>query len=93
MAVSQVPKCKSQAFGRVTIGVTFDAGGLIALDRTDRRVLVLLARATEVDAHVTVPATALAPRGATPARAGTKENRADPGQGDASTDARGYQLP
>jgi BioD-like phosphotransacetylase family protein len=50
----------TQAFGRVTTGVTFDAGGLIALDRGDRRVLVLLARATEVGAHVTVPATALA---------------------------------
>jgi predicted nucleic acid-binding protein len=49
-----------QAFGRVTIGVTFDAGGLIAVDRGDRRVLVLLARATEVGAQVTVPATALA---------------------------------
>jgi hypothetical protein len=28
-------------------GITFDAGGLIALDRQDRRVLTLLARATE----------------------------------------------
>ena len=28
-------------------GITFDAGGLIALDRNDRRVLTLLARATE----------------------------------------------
>jgi hypothetical protein len=44
----------------VTVGVTFDAGGLIAVDRGDRRVLVLLARATEVGAHVTVPGTALA---------------------------------
>jgi predicted nucleic acid-binding protein len=41
-------------------GVTFDAGGLIALDRNDRRVLVLLARARETGATVTVPATALA---------------------------------
>ena len=41
-------------------GVTFDAGGLIALDRNDRRVLALLARAAEVGARVTVPATALA---------------------------------
>lgn len=40
-------------------GVTFDAGGLIALDRDDRRVLVLLARARETGARVTVPATAL----------------------------------
>jgi predicted nucleic acid-binding protein len=41
-------------------GVTLDAGALIALDRSDRRVLVLLARATEKGARVTVPATALA---------------------------------
>ena len=41
-------------------GVTLDAGGLIALDRNDRRVLVLLARACEKSARVTVPATALA---------------------------------
>lgn len=40
--------------------VTFDAGGLIALDRNDRRVIALLARAAEVGARVTVPATALA---------------------------------
>ena len=42
------------------IGVTLDAGALIALDRGDRRVLVPLARAKEVSAIVTVPATALA---------------------------------
>lgn len=41
-------------------GVTLDAGALIALDRGDRRVLVLLARARETGAVVTVPATALA---------------------------------
>ncbi len=41
-------------------GVTLDAGGLIALDRDHRRVLVLLARAKETGARVTVPATALA---------------------------------
>ena len=41
-------------------GVTFDAGGLIALDRDDRRVLALLARAAERGARITVPATALA---------------------------------
>jgi len=44
----------------VTPGVTFDAGGLIALDRADRRVVVLLARARETGARVTIPATALA---------------------------------
>lgn len=41
-------------------GVTLDAGALIALDRADRRVLVLLARAMELGATITVPATALA---------------------------------
>lgn len=41
-------------------GVTLDAGALIALDRDDRRVLVLLARAMETKARITIPATALA---------------------------------
>lgn len=41
-------------------GVTLDAGGLIALDRDDRRVIALLARAESLGARVTVPATALA---------------------------------
>jgi hypothetical protein len=41
-------------------GVTLDAGGLIALDRDDRRVVVLLARARETGAQITVPAAALA---------------------------------
>jgi hypothetical protein len=41
-------------------GVTLDAGALIALDRNDRKVLVLLARAKELGTQVTVPATALA---------------------------------
>jgi hypothetical protein len=41
-------------------GVTLDAGGLIALDRNDRRVLVLLARARETGVRVTLPATVLA---------------------------------
>ena len=40
-------------------GVTFDAGGLIALDRGDRRMIVLLARAAETNTRVTVPASAL----------------------------------
>ena len=44
----------------MTPGVTLDAGGLIGLDRGDRRVIVLLARAAETGARVTVPATALA---------------------------------
>jgi hypothetical protein len=41
-------------------GVTLDAGGLIALDRNDRRVVVLLARARETGTRATVPATVLA---------------------------------
>lgn len=41
-------------------GVTLDAGGLIALDRDDRRVVVLMARARETAAPITVPASALA---------------------------------
>ena len=44
----------------MTPGITFDAGGLIALDRNDRRVIVLAARAAEAGAQITVPATALA---------------------------------
>lgn len=41
-------------------GVTLDAGALIALDRDDRRVIVLLARAHELNVRVTIPATVLA---------------------------------
>ena len=49
-------------------GITFDAGGLIALDRGDRRVLALLARATQRGMRVTIPATALAQAIRSPAR-------------------------
>jgi hypothetical protein len=41
-------------------GITLDAGGLIALDRNDRRVVVLLSRALDSGVRVTVPAPALA---------------------------------
>lgn len=41
-------------------GITFDAGGLIALDRNDRRVIALIARAMERGFRITIPATALA---------------------------------
>jgi hypothetical protein len=41
-------------------GVTLDAGGLIALDRNHRRVIVLLARAVETNSRVTIPSSALA---------------------------------
>lgn len=49
-------------------GLTLDAGALIALDRDDRKVIALLARATEVGARVTVPATVLAQAIRDPAR-------------------------
>lgn len=49
-------------------GVTLDAGALIALERNHRRVLVLLARARETGAVVTIPATALAQVVRAPAR-------------------------
>lgn len=49
-------------------GVTLDAGGLIALDRDDRRVIALLARAEELGARVVIPATALAQAMRRPAR-------------------------
>lgn len=42
-------------------GITLDAGGLIALDRNDRRVIVLLARAAATNSRVTIPSSALAP--------------------------------
>jgi len=49
-------------------GITFDAGGLIALDRNDRHVLTLIARATELGMRITIPATALAQAIRKPAR-------------------------
>ena len=49
-------------------GITFDAGGLIALDRNDRRVLTLIARAAERVMRITIPATALAQAIRSPAR-------------------------
>lgn len=41
-------------------GVTLDAGAMIALDRNDRRVISLLARAAATGGEVTIPAGALA---------------------------------
>ncbi len=49
-------------------GITFDAGGLIALDRNNRQVLALLARNAELGTRVTIPATALAQAMRNPAR-------------------------
>lgn len=53
------PKAEAKAWCGMS-GATFDAGGLIALDRNDRRVIALLARAAELGARITIPATALA---------------------------------
>lgn len=49
-------------------GVTLDAGALIALDRDDRRVLLLVAGAAERKMPITIPATALAQAIRLPAR-------------------------
>ena len=49
-------------------GIAFDTGGLIALDRNDRRVLTLVVRATERGMRITIPATALAQAIRNPAR-------------------------
>ena len=49
-------------------GITFDAGGMIALDRNDRRVITLLACAVERGMRITIPATALAQAIRNPAR-------------------------
>lgn len=49
-------------------GITLDAGGLIAIDRNDRRILALLARAKERGMRTTIPATALAQVMRNPAR-------------------------
>jgi predicted nucleic acid-binding protein len=50
------------------IGVTLDAGALIALERSDRRIIALLARATATDATITIPATVVAQVMRDPAR-------------------------
>lgn len=44
----------------MTRGITFDAGGLIALERNNRQVIALVARAAESGSRLTVPASALA---------------------------------
>ncbi len=53
---------------RLTNGITLDAGGLIALDRNNRRIIALLERATELGLRITIPATALAQAMRSPAR-------------------------
>jgi hypothetical protein len=49
-------------------GVTLDAGGLIALDRNDRRVIALIAAAAARGMRITIPTTALAQAMRNPAR-------------------------
>lgn len=49
-------------------GVTLDAGPLIELDRNDRRVIALLARAHATGHRVTIPASVLAQAIRAPAR-------------------------
>ena len=53
-------QAQAEAVRRVTDGVTFDAGALIALDRNDRRVVAIVERARSGEFPITVPATALA---------------------------------
>jgi len=53
-------KAGSQAMEGRLSGITFDAGGLIALERNDRRVFSILATALENGDRIIVPATALA---------------------------------
>jgi predicted nucleic acid-binding protein len=49
-------------------GITFDAGGLIALERNDRRIFAILAKVLEDGDRIIVPATALAQVIRNPAR-------------------------
>lgn len=49
-------------------GITLDAGGLIAIDRNDRRVIALIARVAERGMRITVPSTAFAQVIRNPAR-------------------------
>jgi hypothetical protein len=61
-------KAQVQAAEDCVNGVTFDAGGLIALERNDRRVLSLVATVLEDGDDIVVPATALAQVIRNPAR-------------------------
>jgi hypothetical protein len=67
-ALSSTAQEKYQKGKGCVSGITFDAGGLIALDRNDRRVLALIARAAERGMRITIPATALAQAMRNPAR-------------------------
>ena len=59
-SLSPAAEGRLQKKERCVSGITLDAGGLIALDRADRRVLTLLARVTERGMRITIPTTALA---------------------------------
>ena len=52
----------------MTAGVTLDAGALIAVDRGNRRVVALLARARETGSRLTIPASSLSQAVRDPAR-------------------------
>ena len=67
-SLSRRPEERIQNWESCMSGITFDAGGLIALDRNDRQVLTLLACATERGMRITIPATALAQAIRNPAR-------------------------
>jgi hypothetical protein len=67
VASAQTQKGRSQTESGLT-GFTFDAGALIALERSDRRVLAILARAAELGMRITIPATALAQAMRSPVR-------------------------
>lgn len=58
----------SEAGARGVNGIVFDAGGLIAVERAERRVYAILAMALEEGARLIVPATALAQVIRNPAR-------------------------
>lgn len=61
-------KAQAQATDRGVNGLTFDAGGLIALERNDRRVLLVLDAALVDASRIIIPATALAQVIRNPAR-------------------------
>ena len=52
----------------MTNGITLDPGGLIALDRNNRRIVALLERAAVHGLRITIPTTALAQAMRSPAR-------------------------
>jgi predicted nucleic acid-binding protein len=63
-----VAKARNQAAQGCVSGIVFDAGGLIALERNDRRVFSILDTALEDGDRIIVPATALAQVIRNPAR-------------------------